>query len=88
MKENLKQELVSQLLKANPETIWGSIIHNFINDINNKSDNDLLKLVSELKEANSHNSEVAKDVLQGGYEFVINFQMPNDFAPVDSEGKE
>jgi hypothetical protein len=88
MNNTEKQELISQLLKANPKTFFGSIIHNFINDINNKSDNDLMKLVSELKDANADSSEVTKDILQGGYEYIINFQMPTDFAPIDSEGVE
>lgn len=83
-----KQELVKNLLQADKETMWGSIIHNFIDDINNKSDNDLLKLVAELKEANSHNSEMVKDILGASYEYVVNYQMTTDSAPTESEGLE
>ena len=83
-----KQELVSQLLKSKKSSIWGSIINNFIDDINNKSDYDLLKLVSELKDANKNEAEVVKDILQDGYEFVMNFQLPTDFTPTESEGAE
>jgi len=83
-----KQELVSHLLKADEKTIWGSIINNFINDINNKSDNDLLRLISELKQAAVHNQQSIKDILKDGYDFIIKYQMPTDFAPTESEGKE
>jgi len=69
-----KQELVKNLLQADKETMWGSIIHNFIDDINNKSNNDLLKLV--------------KDILGTGYDFIVNYQMPTDSAPTESEGLE
>lgn len=64
-----KQEIVHNLLQVPDNSLMGTFIKNFIDNLQGKSDEDLKRLVDEIKDNIPKNPELMQSVLGETYDY-------------------
>jgi hypothetical protein len=85
-----KKQIKQHLYNAKGNSIMAeSMVSYAVNIIDNVSDNDVYDLIKSIKSDIETNAPVMLDILGvDGFKYFKNFQLPTDFAPVESEGAE
>jgi len=75
MKQQLMQEIVTQLLLVEPDTIWGVTIKNFVDNFNEKQPEDVHRLIKEIQQSIADNEPVMQNILGKTYNYFNNLKL-------------
>lgn len=75
MNQQLMQEIVTQLLLVEPDTIWGVTIKNFVDNFNEKQPEDVHRLIKEIQQSIADNEPVMQNILGKTYNYFNNLKL-------------